>query len=1077
VAVLSKLRSRKVRDSSALHLLVITLLGLPLITPLLHWTSVPCTHDGHLHHHRIAAIRYAWESGIRLARWLPDVAFGYGYPFFIFREGPPLYLALVPHLLGIPLPASVNLFYILSIFASGWFMYLWVRDVFGPRSAIVSAVAYMAAPYILIDALVRGNQPESMALALFPLILWAGRRFILRGNAASFLVGTLALALLALSHNISTLLFVPFLFVYLIGIGWARQIPWKSIGIRLLLMFGLGLALSAFYLGPALLELDEITITQSVSNRNNDFRFNFATLREIFAPVEPSDPSLLNPPLLLRLGWVPLLLSLLGVITLKWARSRERRGHIIFMALSAILLIFMALPAALAIWENLPLIEFVQFPWRFIGRAALPVAFLAGVPFAYLPAQTQNSKRTLTLAPFLTMAAVILLILEAVPHLYPHICPVEPNPTINTVHAYERNTGMVGVDPAGSYFPQSVKIRPDGSSLEEDYLTGRPPQRFDKSAIPQGASILDSDYDELSGRITIDSPTAFQARYLSFDYPGWKATVDGEPVGILASDPEGLITFPVPAGNHTLEVSWHMTPERGLLTAISVISAILIVLVFIGLYKKGPDSTKYAASSDGDGDISEKNKSGMSDTKTGGEYGSNPDPVSQRLDWFTIALLVAAGIFLLLFKLVLVDRELTPLHRAADPPVEVESGAAGGELRLDGYNLSSDNVSSGESFDIDLAWRVIEAPRAEYQSNVWLVGPAGLTWSDKETNRPRIYEGTASSQFWLPGQWVWDSREVEVLEGTPPGRYEIVLILFDKESLSPLTLIGPEGRALGPDAIIGEIEVIEPESLDVVEFQAKIEREISGLTLLGYNQDRQEAAPGEPVLLTLFWKKGQEDQALNDELDLVLLNDSGETVQKWMVYPLRSDFPPDSWLTDQPLRGQHVIQLEPDLNPGTHTFQINGVELGEIEIGELERIFDEPPTNAPVHANFSELAELVGLSIGPAADDPSNQTEVTLLWRGLSQMPISYRVFVHLIDDLGDIVAQSDGIPAGWTRPTTGWLPGEFVVDPHVLDTSLINNDRRLSLRIGLYDPANGIRIELSGEDSVLYELSEQDTD
>jgi len=92
-------------------------------------------------------------------------------------------------------------------------------------------------------------------------------------------------------------------------------------------------------------------------------------------------------------------------------------------------------------------------------------------------------------------------------------------------------------------------------------------------------------------------------------------------------------------------------------------------------------------------------------------------------------------------------------------------------------------------------------------------------------------------------------------------------------------------------------------------------------------------------------------------------------------------------------------------------------------------------------------------------------------------MPISYRVFVHLIDDLGDIVAQSDGIPAGWTRPTTGWLPGEFVVDPHVLDTSSINNDQRLSLRIGLYDPATGVRIAVSGEDSVLYELSEQDTD
>ena len=206
----------------------------------------------------------------------------------------------------------------------------------------------------------------------------------------------------------------------------------------------------------------------------------------------------MNPPLLLRLGWVPLLLSLLGVISLKWARSRERRGHIAFMAVSAAALIFMALPVASAIWENMPLIEFVQFTRRFIGRAALPVAFLAGVPFAYLPARTQIFKRKVPLAPILTMFAVTFLILEAFPHLYLHICPVEPYPTINTVHTYERSTGMVGVDPAGSYFPKSVKIRPEGSSLEEDYLAGRPPQRFDESAIPQGASVIDSQYDGLS---------------------------------------------------------------------------------------------------------------------------------------------------------------------------------------------------------------------------------------------------------------------------------------------------------------------------------------------------------------------------------------------------------------------------------------------------------------------------------------------------------------------------------------------------------------------------------------------------
>ncbi|HFE65642.1 MAG TPA: hypothetical protein ENJ93_00145, partial [Chloroflexi bacterium] len=169
------------------HLGLVTLFGLPLLTSLLRWTAVPCTHDGHLHYHRVAAMRYAWENGLYFTRWLPDLAFGYGYPFFVYREPTPLYAVLWPHLLGLPLPAATNLFYALTILAAGWFMYLWVRDIFGGRAGLVAAVAYMAAPYVLVDALIRGNAPESLALALFPFLLWAGRRWLLRGSWGWFL--------------------------------------------------------------------------------------------------------------------------------------------------------------------------------------------------------------------------------------------------------------------------------------------------------------------------------------------------------------------------------------------------------------------------------------------------------------------------------------------------------------------------------------------------------------------------------------------------------------------------------------------------------------------------------------------------------------------------------------------------------------------------------------------------------------------------------------------------------------------------------------------------------------------------
>ncbi len=396
--------------------LLLTAWGIPLITPLLSWTAVTCTHDGHLHYHRVAAMRTAWENGLFFTRWLPDLAFGYGYPFFVYREPLPLYAVLWPHLLGLSLPAATNLFYIVSILACGWFMFLWARDILGSWAGLVAGMAYMAAPYVLVDALVRGNSPESAALPLFPLLLWAGRRWLLDGGAKWFGTAVFGLILLALSHNISMLIFVPTLGVYLLALAWRHRLSWRIWLARLVLLFGLGLGTTIFYTGGALLELNSVTLEQSTTTRNNDFRFNFTTPAEILAPVAPEDPSLLNPPLPFRLGWVPLGLAVVGVGVAVFSALRKKeigdrrleieqasqspisnlqspheiQFHVWLMVAAAAVFLFISLPISQFIWQGLPLIDFVQFPWRFVGRAALPLAFLAGFRF---PPSPQPSPR------------------------------------------------------------------------------------------------------------------------------------------------------------------------------------------------------------------------------------------------------------------------------------------------------------------------------------------------------------------------------------------------------------------------------------------------------------------------------------------------------------------------------------------------------------------------------------------------------------------------------------------------------------------------------------------------------------
>ncbi|HOU41581.1 MAG TPA: hypothetical protein PK829_09960, partial [Promineifilum sp.] len=951
------------RRATVAWLLLILLLGLPLITPLLNGAAVPCTHDGHLHYHRVAALAHAWGNGIHLTRWIPDLAFGYGYPFFVFREAAPLYAVLLPHLAGLALPAASNLFYALTILAAGVFMGLWARDVLGARAAVVSAVAYMAAPYVLVDALVRGNAPESLALPLLPFLLWVGRRWVLGGSVRAFLAGALGLALLSFSHNISTFIFAPTLLVYLVALAvfgqqgsrGARErgseefspapLPPRSPTpfLRALALLALGLGLAFFYTGGAVLEMDEVTLERSTTTRNNDWRFNFATAGEILAPVAPEDPTLVNPPLRLRLGWAPALLAALGAAGLLWgrgadSRAREQRLHIGLMLAATAVYLFMALSISRPVWARLPLIDFVQFPWRFVGRAALPVAFLAGVPWSDGRRLTADRRRLSFVG---LVVAVAALLLEAVPNLYPRLCAEEPFPTILTVHAYERATGLVGVDPEGSYFPRTVLERPAGSPLEADFAAGRTPQRFDATALPPGATLSDVVYAGQGVGLTVDAPTAFTARYLSFAFPGWSARVDGAPVAITAETPSGLITFPVPAGSHRVEVRWGATPLRLALVGLSGLAGVGVVVVAV---------------------VGRRRRAARAAWATGH---------AARLRWRAWAALALLALALLAVKALVIDRASTPLRAAAGPRLRAEEVTAIGsaEMRLEGARPAVAQAVAGETFDIDMAWRLVAPATADYQTEVWLEDADGLVWSVKGTERPRVFEDAPPTRQWAAGEWGWDSREVRVLSGTPPGDYAVVVTLFDRATLQPVTLSDSgSGVVLGPTAVIGRATVVNPRRAQPPEAQYTRDAAVpdTGLRLLGYNQDRAAAAPGDAVLLTLFLTcDGPGDCA---RVRLQLLDEAGAPRGAWDVPAIRAGLPAENWPAGGFLRGQHLLSLPRDLATGRYRFTLNGLPLGEISVTAPDRQFTAPPLAIELNAPFTApapVATLLGIATSP----------------------------------------------------------------------------------------------------------------
>jgi len=1022
---------------------VVTVLCAVAVVPLLRVSS-PCTHDGSAHYYRVVALRETLEGGVPFARFLPDLALGYGYPFFNYRAASPYYLILGLHLAGLGLPLAQNVAYALCIVGSAITMYILARDLFGWPAGLVAGVAYAYAPYQFLDALLRGNIPESVAFFLMPLILWAFRRLALTGGRGWFLVSVISLSSLYVTHNISSLLFTPLLlaFIVVLAITYRERFPWLMVGAA----FFLALGLSAFFWAPALLERDYVQLHMSYSTRNNDFRQNFIGLGEILAPPDGVDTSLMNPPIRVHLGLAQVILAVAGLFSgiAQW-RDGEQRGQVVMSALAAGVMVWMSTPTSRFLWESLPLLRFVQFPWRLIGRAGLPVALLAGA-FASVVTERISTSEIIPLSSsgvgasdIVLSLVVAVLILASLPYSYPPLgyCSRGAHPTIEDLFAYEHQNERLGLAASGSFFPVWVKKRPTESPLVEQYRHDSPVERFDETRLPPGARVVEAHYGFNSASVTVQSPERFHARYLSFYFPGWRVWIDGERVDITPSDPEGLITFEVPRGQHTVRVGFGETKLRLAADGISLLA--LIALGVLTVWSPGPEFERLLA----------------------------PESLSTR----SMIPLAVLGLSLLAFRLGIVNQVHTPFRRpelrpdGSLPGVEhsLERAFADG-LKLIGYDQSANEIPADGTLRVDLYWTAYGRPTERYQTVVHLVDPNGLRWSLKDSFRPTDYQGAPPTTTWSPGRYALDSHEVEPLSATPPGTYDVVLTVFNRDTLAPLSALNEQGQPVAPGVVLGRVTLTSPRqplSLEQLDTSDDVRASLGPMDLVGAELDQEEVAPGDPVLMTAFWRS---EEAMDEDLELhlTLLASDGSNVATYDLSPTANWHPTSTWEPGRIWRGQHLLHLPADLKTGEYSWRFSisdsashFVHPSAMRVVAPERTFEMPAVDETVDAHLGNVATLVGVARDPTPSvlNPGSTLTMTLVWRAEDETDVSYRVFVHLVGPHGELSAQSDGVPAEWARPTTGWLPGEYVEDVHHLTIPPDAPTGSYDLMTGMYVP------------------------
>lgn len=1037
-ASLTRFFSRK-GHRKTLALIVLLILMLPALQPLLR-NDFTCGYDTIFHLYRAVQVDALWSQGVFASRWAPDMAHGYGFPLFIFTSPAPSMIVTLLHRVGLSWAFALNGTFALGMVLGGLFMFLLAEDLFGSFAGLVAGVAYVYAPFQAYDVFNRGSLWESFAWAFPPLVLWGLHRWGVRRQIKGLILGVIGLSLMVMSHHLFAFLFAPLLTVWVLMSAVLRR-DWRILW-RGVLLGVLGMGLTTFFWIPPLLERPYVQTARLLGTWVFDWRYNFLSLRHLLAQPRFADAMLINDWPEKALGMVPVLLSLLSIVGWK-KKERQRRWHTGALMLLTVGYSVLTLPVSKSIWDSVPLLTYVQFPWRFLGPASFCIALLLG-------AACTSVLKILRLPVHGSWVAMLfsgVLVFANLGWFYPQHCAAPDDISLQAMLRWEHLTDTLGTTAKGEYLPVWVKTMPSSAFLEDAYANDETIRRIDPASLPVGSTILEARYGAVRDRIQINAATAFRCELLRFYYPGWQVKIDGQKVPVVPDAETGLITFDVPVGQHSIEASFVETPARLAADGVSIAAALAFAVVIV-ISRRGTRATESTPA----------NK-------------SNP------------AILIIFALAVFLVKIIHADWVESPWQRTrlrgdgtvarTDLPTQANFGNRAMLLGADGLLAS---LAGDDSPEITLYWRALNPGDADWQVGLSLVGAEGET---RHTigMRPARWARTPPPL----GEWEQDkyARMDFILDfppGIPPGQYDLTVKLFDRDTLLPASVLGAGGNPLGPELTIQGLTVHAPDipySLSVLGVPDTAQPVTCGpLRLWWIEADRTTAAPGDVVVVRRVWEAAEQPEG-DYSIPLALVDDQGDVLLMWDLPLVASWWPTGLWQAGDRWVGTLGARIPGSVESGHYTIRV-GQRLCDapmhvpVEVIAPERLWAVPPGYTPMDATLGAVVALKGYQLEAKTMQLGDILDLSLAWEAPVQMDVSYRVFVHLTGEDGRLLAQNDGEPAGWTRPTTGWAVGEIVVDNRPLTIPSDAEPGSYTLTTGVY-LEDGARLMLpDGGDTIL---------
>jgi len=413
-----------------------------------------------------------------------------------------------------------------------------------------------------------------------------------------------------------------------------------------------------------------------------------------------------------------------------------------------------------------------------------------------------------------------------------------------------------------------------------------------------------------------------------------------------------------------------------------------------------------------------------------------------------------------------------PFTTPANPQISVFPD----EAALLGYSWESDST-------LRLLWKNLGLSVGR-QLAVRLVGQQIETdWSLCQTDL------AFATQAKTPGAYV-ESLCKPAVDSLSPGLYTVEFGLASRSSEVVDPVLYPEGWQAAQVMPTGQVKDspdlarLEAIAVETVPPEAvRLDRIYDErLRLVAYQLDPARPDPGESVELRLFW------QAVKEMLEPLHL--TVQLADSRLLSLGRSDTPLDPaslqnagqrWLPGQIETTIHTFELAPDLDaPLAGRIEVmlrdeaeiplraTGPDTTEVEnvvdyFTVAPRVWPSPNEMAGVEAAWHNNIALRGLNLSPTPVQPDGSVEVTLFWQTNQPVNEDYMIFVHLLDEAGQIIAQNDSLPRAGAYPTPWWFPGVLIEDTHLLNLPVELAKGKYQLVVGLYRAEDGTRLPLAG--------------